>query len=279
MQRLKRVVLLSVLACLLFLFSGCAVAVVGGAVLLGAVLQEEEKQKERQRLAQQNRQSNNNYAASNYTPPSYTPPSNSSPNIPQKVTVSNNIGRQYATNNAPSPNNDSLSIAPPPSPVVRQPSLSSEVFVNTEPPKRVAQSYQNNPVRNQVAISRDFVTTKEKARFLLNEMEKMSRILSSYKMEEALKKGNDELLERGKLVSWFDLERPDSQSVYYELLDIPVSRNGTQLNRTKSQLLAMSEEERRLLKVYIDVVLKNLRQEVSAQSNNAEIGLSYSAVP
>ena len=128
-----------------------------------------------------------------------------------------------------------------------------------------------HPPRGNINISR------EKAQFLVREIERMIEVLFSELMSDP-GDHSAELLEPGVLISWFDLERPESQAIYYRLLGIPTLRN-TKLTRTKSEFYAISERERIKLRNHLIKVLRSLRQEVSWQSKFGIIGIHVSSLP
>lgn len=138
-----------------------------------------------------------------------------------------------------------------------------------------------HPPRGNINIS------KKKTQFLISEIERTVKILSSEFMTDERYRSSDmfdprgqssNLLAQGTLISWFDLERPESQAIYYRLIGIPMAKD-TRLTRTKSEFYNISEKTRNDLRNYLVRVLKDLRQEVSWQKQSNTIGVHESSLP
>ena len=106
--------------------------------------------------------------------------------------------------------------------------------------------------------------SEKQTQFLINELARTIDILSQEPMVPP-PNAFPAMLDKNKLVSWFDLERPEPQGIYYRVLGLPI-QNQSLLSRTKSEFFQMSQEEREKLKIALQPVLKNLQQQLPKKS-------------
>ena len=99
--------------------------------------------------------------------------------------------------------------------------------------------------------------SEKQTQFLISELARTIDILSQEPMTPP-PNAFPAMLDKNNLISWFDLERPEPQGIYYRVLGLPI-QNQSLLNRTKSEFFQMSQEEREKLKIALQPILDKLR--------------------
>jgi len=176
--------------------------------------------------------------------------------------------RQYQDENTRSlPNNTSAGQ------VVASAPLSVETTIQPPPSYQVMPAQPPPPFTFRV----DFFLTGKQAQFLVNELSKTINLLGQESMVPPEVR-SAELLDRNVLVSWFELERPETQAVYYRVLGLPIQKN-TLLSRTKSEFFQMNKPTRAELKNKLQPIFDLLVKEISVQGNIDQFGVSQDALP
>ncbi len=122
----------------------------------------------------------------------------------------------------------------------------------------------------------DFYVSKAKLQFLVRELERTVSILGQDPMVPT-ENTYPGLLKKDMLISWFDLERPEPQGIYYKVfIGLPI-QNLTVLNRTKSEFFRMTRTERESLNQSLQQILPQLRQETSRA--NDPVGIYRNVMP
>ncbi|MFA4871454.1 MAG: hypothetical protein WC610_00070 [Patescibacteria group bacterium] len=131
----------------------------------------------------------------------------------------------------------------------------------TPAPKKTVAT-QPDPLSTPVPVAINPPVDKKK-QFLISELARTIDILSQEPMTPPANTF-PAMLDKNNLVSWFDLERPEPQGIYYRVLGLPIPNNAL-LNRTKSEFFQMSQEEREKLKIALQPILDKLRGKIAAK--------------